>query len=243
MYPLINLCLNYNKLGEFMKKVLILFALIIPLANTSFGQVNSNYDGPKPEVMRGAKSFMFMYTPFQSNFNPVYVSTVSVFPDESMNLFGAGFRYFLTGNIALGVGLNFGSGSSEAENAAGDKFETSATTFGVAVEGNYHFMPLYSVSPYVGVNVNFGSYSLTEDETPAGGSTITDEWNGSGLGAAVHLGFDWFFTEGLSLGGRYSFGFQSLSSPEFKSGNTTVEGASSSFIGIGSASVILNVHF
>ena len=243
MYPLINLCLNFNKIGEFMKKVLILFALIIPLANTSFGQVNSNYDGPKPEVMRGAKSFMFMYTPFQSNFNPVYVSTVSVYPDESVNLFGAGFRYFLTSNIALGVGLNFGTGSTEMEEANGDVTEASITTFGVAVEGNYHFMALYSVSPYVGANINFGSRSTSVDFTPAGGSAITSETSGSGFGAGVHLGFDWFFTEGLSLGGRYTLGFQSISKPENTEANTTVEGESASFIGIGSASVILNVHF
>ena len=217
-----------------------LFAIIF-LASVSFAQVNSNYKGPKPEVTMGAKSFVFMYTPFQTNFEPVYVSTVSVYPASSMDLFGAGFRYFLTGNIALGAGLNFGTSSSEMVEANGDRTETSATSFGLAAEGNYHFMALYSVSPYVGANINFGSFSSTTDVT-TGGTLATTETSGSGFGAGVHLGFDWFFTEGLSLGGRYTLGFQSLSKPELKSANTTVEGESSSFFGIGSASVILNVH-
>jgi hypothetical protein len=225
-----------------MKRLFVLFAAVIFLANITVAQVNRNYDGPRPEVATGAKSFVFLYTPFQSNFNPVYISTVSVYPEESMDLFGAGFRYFVTGNIALGLGLNFGTSSFERVFPNNDKEEVSATSFGVALEGNYHFASLYSVSPYFGLNVNFGSYSVTVDETE-GGTTTTTELSGSGFGAGVHLGFDWFFTEGLSLGGRYTLGFRSLGKPEVKSGSVTVEGASASSFAIGSASVILNVHF
>jgi hypothetical protein len=225
-----------------MKKFIFLFSLFIFVSNFAFAQVNTNYDGPKPEVRQGAKSFVFMYTPFQSNFNPVSVSTVSVYPDESMDLVGAGFRYFVTNEIAIGLGLNFGTGSSESENTNGDKTEISATTFGIAVDANYHLKPLYSVSPYIGINLNFGNYSATVDETEDG-TTITYETSGSGFGAGLNFGFDWYFTEGLSLGGRYTLGFQSLGKPEAKSGSVSVEGASSSSFSIGSASVILNVHF
>ncbi len=225
-----------------MNKLTIFVALFLITATFNFAQVNSNYDGPKPEVRQGSKSFIFMYTPFQSNFNPVPVSAVSVYPDDSMGLFGAGFRYFLTNQIALGLGLNFGSSSSELVFPDNDKEEMSSTSFGVALDANYHFKPLYSVSPYVGINVNFGSYSETFDETVEG-TTETAEFTGSGFGAGLNMGFDWFFTEGLSLGGRYTLGFQSLAKPEAKSGSVTVEGASSSSFGIGSASVMLNVHF
>ena len=100
---------------------------------------------------------------------------------------------------------------------------------------------LYSVSPYVGLNVNFGNYSASQDET-VGGTTTTSETSGTGFGVGLNFGFDWYFTEGLSLGGRYTLGYQSYGKPEAKSGNTTVEGTSRSEFGIGTASVILNVH-
>lgn len=223
-------------------KTLFLFISILLVGTTlSFAQVNSGYDGPKPEVRQGAMSFVFLYTPFQSNLNPVPVSTVSEYPDDTADLFGAGFRYFITNEIALGVGLNFGSNSSETIDAQDDKSEFSSNTFGIAIDANYHFKPLYSVSPYAGLNVNFGNYSASLDET-VDGTTTTSETSGSGFGVGVNFGFDWFFTEGLSLGGRYTLGYQSVGKPEAKSGNTTVEGTSRSGFGIGTASVILNVH-
>ena len=222
-------------------KLIRLFSLTLLVATLSIAQVNKNYDGPKPEIVKGSKSFVFRYTPFQSNFDPAYVSTVSVFETDNMDLFGAGFRYFFTYQIAVVLGLNFGTGSTSQEFQDGDKTETSASTFGLSVDGNYHLKPLYSVSPYVGVNLNFGNYSST-DESTVGGETTTTEFSGSGFGFGINFGFDWYFTEGISLGGKYTLGYRSLGKPEEKSGNTTVEGQSSSSFGVGSASVILNVH-
>ena len=222
-----------------MKSLLILLTFVT--MQFGFAQVNSNYDGPKPEVRQGSKSFVFMYTPFQSNFNPVYVSSVSVFEKDQMDLFGAGFRYFFTNEIGVTLGLNFGTGSTEQEFPNGDKEENSASSLGIAVDANYHLKALYGVSPYVGINVNYGTYS-SENKVTDEGTTTTTEFSGNGFGAGINFGFDWYFTEGLSLGGKYTLGFRSLGKPEQTVGPTTVEGQSSSFFGIGSASVILNVH-
>lgn len=224
-----------------MMKSIIFFLLIFAVTPFGFAQVNSNYDGPKPEVRQGSKSFVFMYTPFQSNFDPVYVSTVSVYPDVQMDLFGAGFRYFFTNEIGVTLGWNFGVGSTEQEFPNGDREEFSATTLGLAVDANYHLAALYGVSPYLGINVNYGTYSSELQETEDG-TTTTTEFSGNGIGAGINFGFDWYFIEGLSLGGKYTLGFMSLGKPEQTVGPTTVEGQSSSFFGIGSASVILNVH-
>jgi hypothetical protein len=226
-------------------------ALILILGYTSlFSQVNKSYDGPKPEVEKGAKSFIFQYTPFQSNLEPVYVGTVS-YPDEyveSKDLFGAGFQYYITDQIALALGLSFGSSSStlDSENS---KTETSNTEFGVGIDANYHLASLYGVSPYIGVNVNFSSLSGTNEYTPTGQELQKTEISGSGFGAAAQFGFDWYFTEGLSLGGKYSLGFRSLGEPEITypdeggDGPTeTVKGPSSTSFGISTFSVILNVH-
>lgn len=225
-----------------MKTTLLFLSLLFFAGSFSLAQVNSGYNGPKPEVVQGAKSFVFRYTPFQSNFEPVYISTVSVYDEANMDLYGAGFRYFFTNEIAVGFGFNFGSGSTEQEFPNGDVTETSSTSLGVSVDGNYHLKPLYSVSPYIGLNVNFGSFSSNVRETDDGTTTETD-YSGSGFGAGINFGFDWFFTEGLSLGGKYTLGFRSLSKPDAETGNVTVEGLSSSNFGIGTASVILNVHF
>ncbi len=219
----------------------ILIFLTIAVMEFGFAQVNSNYDGPKPEVRQGSKSFVFMYTPFQSNFEPLYVSSVSVYPTDQMDLFGAGFRYFFTSQFGVTAGLNLGNTSTDQEFANGDREEFSAMTIGIALDGNYHFNSLYGVSPYFGVNINYGTASSELIETE-GGTITTTEFVGSGFGAGVNFGFDWYFTEGLSLGGKYMLGVRTLLKPEETVGSTTVEGQSSSFFGIGAASVILNVH-
>jgi hypothetical protein len=222
-----------------MKTILVM--LIFAIVPFTIAQVNSNYDGPKPEVRQDSKSFVFMYTPFQSNFDPVYVSTVSVYPDDQVNLFGAGFRYFFTNQIGVTLGWNFGTASTEQEFQDGTRDELTTTNLGIAIDCNYHFNALYGVSPYIGLNVNYGLISSELKEFD-GSTTTTTEESGNGFGAGVNFGFDWYFTEGLSLGGKYTLGFKSIGKPERTINATTVEGQSISTFGIGTASVILNVH-
>lgn len=205
-------------------------------------QANRNYDGPKPEVYKGSQSFVFRYTPFQSNLDPVYVSTVSV-PDNltSADLFGAGYQLYVTNQIALGFGLSFGTTSNSLEDDNG-LTENSLTLFGFAVDANYHLNSLYSVSPYIGLNVHYGHLSGSSEFTPDGGQTATTDYSGNGVGIAAQCGFDWYFTEGLSLGGKYALGFNSLGTPEVSDEDGIVEGPSSTFFGISTFSVMLNVH-
>jgi opacity protein-like surface antigen len=220
----------------------LIFILIVS-CTSSFSQMNSNYAGPKPEVRQGAKSFIFQYTPFQSNLEPVYVGTISI-PDADLSdadLFGAGFRYFITDQIAIGAGLSIGNTSSTLEDDNG-KTENSLTVFGIAVDANYHLRSLYSVSPYIGAHINYGHLSGSSEFTPDGGQVATTDYSGSGVGIAAQFGFDWYFTEGLSLGGKYALGFQSLGKPEITTEDGTQEGPSSTAFGISTFSVILNVH-
>jgi hypothetical protein len=236
-----------------MNAIKLFFSVLLIGSTLSFAQLNSGYDGPKPEVYSGSKSFVFMYTPFQSNFNPINVASASgnfngstSFSD--MNLFGAGFQYYVTKEIALVLGVSFGTSTEtqDSMNTFTPKNETSSTSIGVALDANYHLKALYGVSPYIGVNVNFGSYSETE-ETTSEGTASKLESKGTGIGAGLNFGFDWYFTEGMSIGGKYTIGFRSMSAPEATStsGSTsnTFKGPSSTSIGTGAASVFLNVHF
>jgi hypothetical protein len=209
-----------------------------------FAQANKNYDGPRPEVYQGSQSFVFMYTPFQSDLEPVYVGTVTT-PFENMysiDLFGAGYQYYVTNQIALVFGLSYGTRSTSYEDDT-EKTESSETVFGISVSGNYHLTSLYSVSPYIGVNLNYGLYSGSYDSTPAGEEVQTTDYSGNGFGVAAQCGFDWYFTEGLSLGGKYALGFQSLGKPKVTyPDGTEAEGSSTTSFGISTFSVILNVH-
>ena len=228
-----------------MKAFKSFFVIVLFLSSSLlFAQMNKNYDGPKPEVYQGSQSFVFQYTPFQSNFEPVFVGTISV-PDQtiaSANIFGAGYQYYVTNQIALVFGLSYGTNSTTLEEEDATT-ETSLTIFGISVDGNYHLPALYSVTPYVGLHVNYGLLSGSEEFNPDGGDTQTTDYSGNGLGIAAQLGFDWYFTEGLSLGGKYALGFQSLGSPEVTDEDGTVEGPSSTSFGISTFSVMLNVHF
>ena len=114
-----------------MKAMIKSIAFVLLLGSTLlFAQANKNYDGPRPEVYQGSQSFVFMYTPFQSNLEPVYVGTVSI-PDmevSSADLFGAGYQYYVTNQIALVFGLSYGTTSSTFEDNTG-KTKSTETVF------------------------------------------------------------------------------------------------------------------
>jgi len=228
-----------------MKAIFKLMLTLILFSSISlFAQANKNYDGPRPEVYQGSKSFVFMYTPFQTNLEPVFVGTISI-PDGALydaSLYGAGFQYYVTPQIALVFGLSLGTSSSKLEDDAGST-ESTVTIFGISVDANYHFRSLYSVSPYIGFHLNYGLLSGSVDFDPDGGETETTDYSGNGFGVAAQLGFDWYFTEGLSLGGKYALGFQSLGTPEVTTEDGTEEGPSTTAFGISTFSVMLNVHF
>jgi len=230
------------------KKITILVVMLF-VTSTSFAQINKGWDGTKPEVWKGSRAFVFMYTPFQSNLGSINAGSSSTFIDTSFSgetsFAGIGAQFFLSPNWALTAALNFGSRSDEATFPAGGTNKISETTLGIAIDFDYHMMSLYSTSPYIGLNANFGMYN--RKVTPSGVGTSTTEDKGTGIGAGLNMGFDWYFTPGMSLGGKYTLGFRSNSAPERTTAgstlSTTVKGPSSTMIGTGIMSVLLKVHF
>lgn len=229
-----------------LNKLFSALVVVLLTASVTFAQVNRNYDGVKPEVMKGAKNFVFMYTPFQSNLGsvPAGAFTTSSGPGDlnQVDLAGIGFRYFASSNFSITGGLNFGTASVDVPvgNATG---KVEMTSFGISLDGNYHLPSLYSVSPYIGLNVNYGMGSMKTDD----GFGESVENKGNSLGVGANLGFDWYFTEGISLGGKYTLGFRNWSAPErIQSGGVnpgTTTGPKGSTIGTGIMSVMMNVHF
>ena len=249
--------------GRKMKKLLVALSLVLFVSSLSFAQINKNWDGTKPEVYQGSKCFVFMYAPFVSGAlgsAPAGLGLGSIQDTNNVStgaIYGIGFQYYLSSNISLGGGLTFNGSSNELQKTGkAPAFswatrKSSSSTIGIDVNANYHFRPLYSVSPYFGLNVNFGMQSLTNEGTyyDEGGNAVNykEEFSGNVFGAGLNFGFDWYFTSGLSLGGKYTLGFASTggSDAKYTTGALTVEnkGPKGSFLGTGAASILLNVHF
>jgi hypothetical protein len=230
-----------------MKKLFVLFVMSLFVVSASFAQINKNWDGTKPEVYKGSKNFVFLYSPFVSGSLgsvPSGSYTTDTVSATVNNMFGVGFQYYVSNELALAIGLNFGSRSWEPLASGGVTQKSSSTAFGVSLDGNYHFKSLYGVSPYLGLNVNFGSFSSTYDYTGPG-VTASQKQTGGSIGFGANFGFDWYFTPGLSLGGKYTLGMQLNSAPEVTTTNVqtvTNTGPKTSGFGTGAASIMLNVH-
>jgi hypothetical protein len=237
-----------NKMSTF-KKLFATLVLVLFVTSVSFAQVNKNYDGVKPELRKGAHSLVFMYSPFVSNsLGTVFAGSTSIYTDTTGlgtgTLYGAGYRYYFSPQFSLMGGVSFGMDKTSASFTGGSG-ESTYTSYGISLDGMYQFKPLYSIAPYIGLNANFGMYS-SENKYTLGTVTTTTTDKGSAFGGGLGIGFDWYFTEGMSLGGKYTVGIKSYTAPEreFQGATTTVTytGADRSIIGFGIASIYLNVH-
>lgn len=259
-----------------MKKLFVALMLVLFVSSFSFAQINKGWDGTKPEVYKGSKYMTFMYSPFvdqhfagvnsgsflnftlQNPGQPIGVNNLPVVGAETKsNLAGVGIGMFVTSRLSLDFALSFANSAYEftATHPNTTLTETSKldqTMFGFGVDANYHLTSLYSVSPYIGVNLNLGMISGTADFTNNHGiqndpNVLKAEYSSTGIYGGFNLGFDWYFTPGLALGGKYTLGFSSFGEPTYKStqGNVSFEpkGGKLTEIGTSITSIFLKVHF
>jgi hypothetical protein len=238
------------------KKLFVALTLVLLVSSMSYAQytpVNTGYDGVRPEVKKGSKAMVFMYSPFVSgSFGSAPVATVITNFDTTNidntslgTTSGIGLKFFLNNQWSISPTFQFSTGSLN-QTLTGGTVETKNTAFGLAVDVDYHLKALYSVDPYFGLNLGFASIK-SEATSVFGGTTSTSDFTSSGINVGIQAGFNWFFTEGLSLGGKYTIGANLLSSPERTTTggtvSTTSTGPDGSIIGTGVASIMLNVHF
>ncbi|MBV6478422.1 MAG: hypothetical protein HGGPFJEG_01177 [Ignavibacteria bacterium] len=246
-----------------MKNFLLLFLTSLLISNNSFSQIpaNKNWDGTKPEIYENSKAFVFFYSPFvSSNLGSAFAGNLSLIPDTSitpstitnfqiLNLFGIGVKYFVSPKIDLNLAFNLGNvtleeqRSSQSSSTPVNKF--NVFTFGVSFDGNYRLRSLYNISPYIGANVN---YSVLNSEIKTiSGSTFSDEISGNTFGFGANFGFDWYFIPGMSLGGKYTFGWLGSGGLEEiitgSSSPRTIKYPKMNSFGTGIMSILLNVHF
>jgi hypothetical protein len=153
--------------------------------------------------------------------------------------YGFGVRYYIGSGTALRVGVEFGSGSFEDKDA--DE-EGDMTAYGVMAMYEKHLEgPCASVSPYWGLGAGYSSWSFKE--------TMDSDWieeRESGFGFIGALGFEWGFTDCMTLGGEYELGLWKYSgeTEEDIGGSTdTYDEYEGSFMGVGTASVYLSVYW
>ena len=156
-----------------------------------------------------------------------------------------GMRYYISDMNAIRGGLMFGK-EKWTDKYEGDDtdYEYTESEYGLEVAYERHLeAPCNSVSPYLGGGGFFYSWKM---EYPAYDRDYDVETESeSGFGVFAMAGFEWGFTECMTLGGEYQLGVQSGSyenEEEYGESTYTYE-SDYSWMGFSTASVFLSVYW
>jgi opacity protein-like surface antigen len=229
-----------------MKKVAILFTILILVGSISFGQ-----DIP-PGPSAGSKGMLFSF----SGLSALGASEYNL----GGNTYGLGLKLFLSDYMAVRAGVQLGllSKKTPANPPAGwisVDATSSDNTFGVGGAIELHFTKS-RISPYFGAGIMFSTESTeskTSDTAPAGGTltqtTIKNAGGATSIGIGALLGVEYYVTNGVSLSAEYQLGFTSTSNKDVEVSTpgtptvTTKQGSSTS-IGIANSGVLtLAIYF
>lgn len=149
---------------------------------------------------------------------------------------GLRFRYFATENIAVRLSLGFSSSKTtnnfyqnEIDNSGGaGTYVSRIGTTTIGIGGEYHFKGTEKLSPYAGLDINFGMGKATTEGDQSNGATwvATDyseksEQKTAGFGVGLIAGTDYYFVENFYLGVELGLGFNSYTMKEGTSSVTT----------------------
>jgi opacity protein-like surface antigen len=226
-------------------------------------------------TMKGDKAMVFMFHGFDDLGLGAYGSRYCFTPAEYDDYrdmdqydtygFGGGFgmRYYFADYMAIRAGLNFAmcSGTDKPDSYADDDQpddEYSWQEIGVTLVFEKHLEGCgSSVSPYIGAGGGFSMLSVEDkcadwwmdgDDVEWGQDVKTVDATAFEFFAVA--GFEWAFTDCMTLGGEYQLGFTSVSgeyekdyaNPDMDENYKTGED-SGSCIGFGTASVFLSVYW
>jgi len=151
--------------------------------------------------------------------------------------YGFGMRYYIADGTALRGGLLLGLDSYTDEQA---DMEYTVNMYGLELVYEKHMEgPCASVAPFMGLGGQFMTMSDTiKDNTTDDELTVS----GTGFGAFGVAGFEWGFTDCMTLGGEYRLGFSSASAEQEFNGDSA-DLFSSTMTGFGTASVYLSVYW
>ena len=188
------------------------------------------FAGGTPNTGMGAKQMVF-------EFNGLSYLGLSPYAG------GFGFRYFYADDTGIRGSLNFAYGKDEDK--SGDvTVDESMTLIGASLIWEKYMAAIASVAPYMGIGI--GYYYQKEEcndfaETFAQ-ELVKEETTTNILEIPLVAGFQWYFTEAISLGGEYRLSYR------YESGETKWDGEKAydttmSAFGFYAASVFFSVHY
>jgi outer membrane protein W len=185
--------------------------------------------GGTPNTGMGAKQMVFQFSG---------LSNLGLSPYEG----GFGFRYFYADDTAIRGTLNFAYSKDDVTPTGGTKTEETYTRIGAMLVWEKYMAPIASVAPYMGIGAG---YFYNKWEEPYTGSLADEEkveTTANDLMVALVGGFQWYFTDAISLGGEYRLAY-TYSSGETKVAGDKVSENTSSMFGFDAASVFFSVHY
>jgi hypothetical protein len=200
-----------------------------------------------PDTKAGSAAFMFTFSGFGSfGFNGFPIENFSLTAaSETLNatLFGGGGKWYFMDDIAL-RGLFGVMTQSKGNVDTGGK--TSSVMYGFSGGVEKHFDAIGSASPYIGAQISF-AYASLDNQKSVNNQTIENKETASTFGIGPFIGFDWYFTNGLAVGGEFMLGYSttstSITAPDATGAGVTTDSPTASKIIISSANVHLVVHF
>jgi len=187
------------------------------------------FAGGTPNTGMGAKQMVFEFSG---------LSMLGLSPYAG----GFGFRYFYADDTAIRGSLNFAYAKDEMTDAADNTSEESFTKVGATLVWEKYMATIASVAPYMGIGVGYYYNKWEEPWYGTFADTEKEETTANDLMIALVGGFQWYFTEAISLGGEYRLAYM-YSTGETKMGGEKVSDNSSSAFGFNAASVFFGVHF
>ncbi len=172
----------------------------------------------------GVAAFGFMNSS-ATNLNP----TTNGGTTPSIVAPGLRFRYFATENIAIRLSLGFSSSKTtnnfyenEIDNTGGaGTYVSRMGTTTIGIGGEYHFKGTEKLSPYAGLDINFGMGKMTTEGDQTDGTTWVaadyseeSEQKTAGFGVGLIAGTDYYFAEHFYLGVELGLGFNSYTAKE-----------------------------
>ncbi len=207
-----------------------------------------------PETKSGSLAFLFTTNGLGSfGISGFPIATFDInaggqsLPNGIIN--AGGGKWFFTDGMALRGLFGFrvdSKGDSDPLKQTDSSGKTSSTIWAIAVGAEIHSNALYSLSPYIGGQMIFGGASIGNQKMVSG-KTIENKETISYFGVGPLLGFDWYFTRGLAIGGEYLLAYNTQSvtvtSPDATGAAVTRDTPTASRIFISSLNVHLVVHF
>ena len=167
---------------------------------------------------------------------------------------GVRFRYFLNQNMALRAGLNFSSFKNQRDfysnnDGTGETgtYTTSSNSFNFSAGYEYHFASTNRLSPYVAIDLNFGTGTQKEEGDNANqynyisNYSYTENTNSISFGTTLSTGLDFYVAENLFVGVEFGYRVRWSTTKEgsfsysydFDSGEGVIPGRSTTSSGFG----------